>query len=679
MEEDFGAVCTGCMEYVNQMKTRYKEEIKALRDDLQRANEALDASNSEIDRLRSKQNELEADTFNQGYEQVQIKSEVNDDDSLSMRGEDAVEETNTEIEYPIDICYIKTEPQMDVADIKLENESPAEDQQIRTENMEPDAAHVPRTFECVVCKRPYETVVQLQCHLHYLSMDWHITNPNSNSASIDGYKILCHEPGCGIAFQMEFQLTKHMRMHIKQPYSCLNCEKMFPEYDMVVRSHEKNCVRSDQKQRENSVKELSTHDSLRTNNSTSRSSSKGDDSAEPSCDIKTELDEDIFVVELIDSEGEAEQICSESDTMGSVDTEISTPFECMVCGQSCETVDQLQCHLSYYSVKWYFLNPFSNNPIFADGHTIFCHEPGCAATFQTQTELKQHMWMHMKQPYTCPNCERVFPQYDMDACRHGESCATSDQKQKRNSVDAIFNALLTHGGLKSTVNPAQMEMESVLARAKTCEKRNKRIRKFKCEVPRCPKMYVRKHGLKRHIIQAHPRFIPLSCDDPDCMKNFLTQRCLQNHITKTGHCQPIVNCNCCDQTSKTEKCLRIHVNKTIACRKDTFKCSICERIFVNKDYLRKHYLEHAEENPFECSGLERTADWRPRKLVRPVSSHSPISSALADGAVSERSADWFVRKVVRPVSPSHSSVSALAVEGFSKHPNKRLISSPTWE
>lgn len=152
----------------------------------------------------------------------------------------------------------------------------------------------------------------------------------------------------------------------------------------------------------------------------------------PSKHIKAEPEEVIFHIEELLEDPLMYSETSEHN-LGSDETSSSPSIassSCRVCKRTFETYDQLNCHLDDCSMKWYLLNPNGKNSIQTGDHTLFCHEPACGLSMQSQAHLTDHMWMHIGLPYKCLTCSMTFSQFDIAACQHKDKCTITRQKWK---------------------------------------------------------------------------------------------------------------------------------------------------------------------------------------------------------------------------------------------------------
>ena len=83
---------------------------------------------------------------------------------------------------------------------------------------------------------------------------------------------------------------------------------------------------------------------------------------------------------------------------------------------------------------------------------------------------------------------------------------------------------------------------------------------------------------------------------------------LKNHITKVHEKKKAHFCNPCAKPF-SEKCDWARHNKRFHSQGQTLKCEVCNKIFISKDILKKHFQDHHEENTCKiCSKLFPTSE-----------------------------------------------------------------------
>lgn len=232
IDDSSSETCQRCVKHFDQKETRYKEEIKNLQNQLQHANKTIEAYKLEIERLRGGQPDLD-------FDPLSTKDESPEENHELIIGNEAP---------PCQTVHIKTEPEEVIFHIEELGDDPLTysdtgeySNASPQTNISTSTSTAPSS--CMVCQRTFETVAQLNRHLHVSSIKWYFFNPNGgNSTSTDGHLLFCHVPDCGIAMQTQAQLTEHMWMHITLPYRCLNCDKQFSQYDRGACNHEKRCT-----------------------------------------------------------------------------------------------------------------------------------------------------------------------------------------------------------------------------------------------------------------------------------------------------------------------------------------------------------------------------------------------------------------------------------------------------
>lgn len=134
---------------------------------------------------------------------------------------------------------------------------------------------------------------------------------------------------------------------------------------------------------------------------------------------------------------------------------------------------------------------------------------------------------------------------------------------------------------------------------------------FRCQV--CNKVFLNRNHLTRHAI-IHSGVKPFSCDV--CHKSFYRMEHLQRHVIVHTGIRPY-KCNFCDrsffQVGDQMKHLMTHINgdnpksetndESIApdpVEPQTFACDRCDKVYMKRSHLKRHYTIHSNVKPFKC-------------------------------------------------------------------------------
>lgn len=556
IEENFDALCTGCVKYFHQMSTRYKEEIKKLQDELQSANEALDESNLEIDRLRNNEAELKSEVWMMRAEQA-----GKGNDSLPVT-QNVNEELTADVKHPFDTDHIKTEPEANFLDVEVKDEPLEETIETFSEIIGSNETIDLKSFECLVCRRSYETVVQLNCHLKYSGMRWYLLNPDTAKSTVAVASVhtqICHEPGCGMAMQTQAQLTEHMWMHIRQPYACPKCEKIFPIYDMDVSRHEESCTTSDQNQIQSSLNTifnaLLTCERLKTSNTVSNRGGTFN------CDIPKCKKTFWYAKDL-----KAHKTMSHPISPIVDETVKKIMFKCSepACSKEYSNKCELARHFKYFHLN---LKPFH------------CDAPGCGKNFRTKSYFKAHQKKHLEH-YECTACERVFASKTSLRLHLKSHDENKSFKCKIADCTDIFTYAVDLRTHMLTVHADADEIQ------------------YKCTEAGCTKVYFHKKLLQEHIQTIHfgKRY---PCEQPDCDRVFSRKTNLARHTR--DHTEGILYlCNECGARYRDAEALEVHMRCHSGERPFLCKRPDCGKSFISSGTVREHMKTHAEDRSFPC-------------------------------------------------------------------------------
>ncbi|ODN05510.1 Transcription factor IIIA [Orchesella cincta] len=216
-----------------------------------------------------------------------------------------------------------------------------------------------------------------------------------------------------------------------------------------------------------------------------------------------------------------------------------------------------------------------------------CEVKGCRKYFHKLSRLKYHQNTHLaEKPFKC----------DYDGCtssyyrpnhlkRHVESIHESSAKiSKEHKCD--------HEGCE-----AAFDSEASLYYHK---KRKHSVQQFECSF--CDKKFQKKWMLKEHEA-GHTGGNPFKCDEEACGKEFRDFRLFRAHKRvheKAKREKQVYNCSVEQCQLSFTKWSEL-VNHKKSCHPTELKCSVCEKTFSSKQYLKVHVQVHEEERTsYQC-------------------------------------------------------------------------------
>lgn len=267
-------------------------------------------------------------------------------------------------------------------------------------------------------------------------------------------------------------------------------------------------------------------------------------------------------------------------------------YVCTLCQKSCDTAYKLERHKKTHE------KPYQ------------CEE--CDKRFSEITDLTAHQRRHSnKRPFVCNLCDKSFInkhslQNHNKKHRDGHfPCKTCNKTF--DSDDALKSHLSTHSMKTFKCKECDEEFNLSALYERHCEKHHKQSlaqgRDFKCS--HCHKSYDTKYRLTRHLATHTGKKEKCS----ECDKLFFDKHDLKKHLRiHTGE-RPY-KCSECSwafpQSSQLYKHLRIQHGKgkktstDMHKSKGSFVCDNCSREFAEIAHLKRHFLTHTGEKPFEC-------------------------------------------------------------------------------
>lgn len=309
-------------------------------------------------------------------------------------------------------------------------------------------------------------------------------------------------------------------------------------------------------------------------------------------------------------------------------------FSCDICGKGFDTAKNLKIH------EWHHI----------DGQ-FKCSE--CGKGFINESQLTSHKLMHKYGDSTnlsCKECGRVFLNLQrlrthivrMHVTEKKEMCTICGKRFKR--VEALSIHMRIHTGERPFKCDICGKGFTQRAHKRTHENLHKAEKQFMCpicgtqfsqesnmtthmkkhtkgtDLPRrnfsvseimchvCDERFPNRLFFKDHMKAAHPEKQPTKGADGGeykckfCQKSFKHNHLRMNHerLHHTGE-RPY-SCNICDEKFASSNSRAGHIRYHHKRNKNdkTFKCSLCEKAYVNPCSLKIHMRNHTGERPFKC-------------------------------------------------------------------------------
>lgn len=127
--------------------------------------------------------------------------------------------------------------------------------------------------------------------------------------------------------------------------------------------------------------------------------------------------------------------------------------------------------------------------------------------------------------------------------------------------------------------------------------------RFKCKI--CFKLFTKRCYLRRHLVRIHKRIPAETLTCSKCGRHFNSKSALGKH--ERFSCARLLareqgshKCVECGNFYTTKKSLRRHFRSKHMAKGLTFKCTICDKVFVYAQSLRDHMGSHADKPSHAC-------------------------------------------------------------------------------
>ncbi|CAL4120913.1 unnamed protein product [Meganyctiphanes norvegica] len=232
------------------------------------------------------------------------------------------------------------------------------------------------------------------------------------------------------------------------------------------------------------------------------------------------------------------------------------PYKCLQCDYGCNQKGTLLVHVRRHHTKE---KPFACNK---------CHKK-----FTTKYSLNKHMVTHS-------DAELI-------------NCTLCDYKCRDTKAFQVHIRLHSEKPFRCTFCPRRFSDAEIFKQHQTAHSQRS-IRDFKCKL--CTYSTKHKHSVAVHMRAHHPGEMPFVCQY--CDDRFLLASQLKRHLlVHTG--DKVFKCSHCKFVGSRRHYLRQHLLK-MHVNRDGMKCGLCEVKFESEGEIRKHMMVHLGRKILTC-------------------------------------------------------------------------------
>ncbi|XP_050518871.1 zinc finger protein 182-like [Diabrotica virgifera virgifera] len=222
-------------------------------------------------------------------------------------------------------------------------------------------------------------------------------------------------------------------------------------------------------------------------------------------------------------------------------------------------------------------------------HVAHKHKPKdhhcytCKLTFNDDFYLSLHNTKHNKDPgwYECVICKK-FQTKDTMALNEHMTKEHVEEEIYCNECDKTFTSKTWFEDHKIF----HVEMN----------------KKDSYECRRCESTFTTNYYLMEHMQESHTKYKCNQCDVTFAYKQNLDVHNRHLHLTEQEFL-----CNECGKTFPKISSLRLH--ETLH-KKGKHACSVCDKVFTKRNYLKDHLLTHTGEKPHKCDFCDKSFSQR---------------------------------------------------------------------